>query len=135
MRQNHEYQLARAIAQYMQLQYPKAKFRFDQAGLNLSKAQAGMNKAIQCGRGWPDFFLAEPRGDNPGLFLEIKRDGTRIYKKDGTFTDEHIFEQFWTLRHLREKGYKAEFSIGFDEFKAIVDKYMQQLPHEIRIPI
>jgi len=124
MRQNHEYQLARAIAQYMQLQYPKTKWRFDMAGLNLSKAQAGMNKAIQCGRGWPDFFLAEPRAGFHGMFLEIKKAGTELYKKDGTFKNEHIFEQFWTLKNLSGKGYVAEFSIGFDEFKAKVDSYM-----------
>lgn len=58
---NEEYQIYKQIATYMRYQYPKVAYRFDQAGLNLSKAQAGMNKAIQDSRGWPDLFIAEPK--------------------------------------------------------------------------
>lgn len=61
MRGHPEYNVAKAIAEYMRFQYPKVLFRTDMAGLNLSKAQAGMNKMVQSGKGWPDFFIAEPK--------------------------------------------------------------------------
>jgi hypothetical protein len=82
-------------------------------------------------------FIAEPRtlGNRclegllvepyHGLFIELKKAGTRIYKKDGTLvSNAHIREQFDMLESLRQAGYKAEFAIGFDEAKNIIDEYL-----------
>ena len=78
------------------------------------------------GRGFPDLQILEPRGGFNGLFLEIKRNGERIFKKDGTFASEHILEQADWLNGLRLRGYKAEFAVGFDECKTIIDAYFAQ---------
>jgi hypothetical protein len=60
-----------------------------------------------------------------GLFIELKREGTRIFKKDGALVaDEHIREQFDMLEQLRQRGYMAEFACGFDEAKKIIDEYL-----------
>ena len=60
-----------------------------------------------------------------GLFIELKKEGTRIFKKDGTLVaDEHIREQFDMLAELRNRGYAAEFACGFDEAKKIIDEYL-----------
>jgi len=60
-----------------------------------------------------------------GLFIEIKKAGTRIFKKDGTLVaDQHIREQFDVLEQLRKRGYMAEFACGFDEAKKIIDGYL-----------
>lgn len=60
-----------------------------------------------------------------GLMIELKRPGTRIYKKDGTLVaDQHIREQFDVLEQLRKRGYVAEFACGFDEAKKIIDGYL-----------
>ena len=61
-----------------------------------------------------------------GLFIELKKEGTRIFKKDGRLVaDEHIREQFDMLHDLRARGYAAEFACGFDEAKKLIDDYMK----------
>ena len=136
-RENKEYILCEQIAAYLRLQYPKVLFHFDLAGLNLSKAQAGMTKAIQYGRGFPDLFIAQ-KGDlidkgtglisrnyYSGLFLELKAEGTRLFKKDGSIATPHIAEQAEVLERLRDAGYKAEFGIGYEETVKIIDEYLK----------
>lgn len=124
-RENKEYQLCKAIALYMKLQYPDVIYRFDMAGLNLSIAQAGMNKAIQCGKGWPDLFIAEPRHPYKGLFLELKAEGVKLQNKDGSYATPHLKEQYDMLYKLRLKGYWSDFAVGFDQAKNKIDEYLK----------
>lgn len=123
-KQNKEHELCKAITGYLKAQYPKAYFHFDLAGLNLSMAQAGMQKAITCKRGYPDLFITEPRNGYAGMYIEVK--AVNIYKKDGVtlLANDHIWEQRDMLALLRGKGYYAEFGIGFDECKAMIDAYL-----------
>jgi hypothetical protein len=66
-----------------------------------------------------------------GLFLELKREGTRIYKKDGTLVaDQHIREQHTLLVELERRGYMACFAVGFDQAKQIIDEYLGGLVTE-----
>ena len=109
----------------MRLQYPNVLYHFDPTGLNLSKAQSGMMKAIQGGRGWPDLFIAEPRGVFHGLFVEIKPEGTRIYKKSSLPATPHIEEQETCIFKLNDREYAATFGVGFDDCKAIIDDYLK----------
>jgi len=127
MRNNREYQICKDIAQYLRLQYPNVIYHFDLAGLNLSRAQAGMMKSIQGGRGWPDLFIANQsfQGEYKGLFLEIKTEETKIYKLNGMISTPHIAEQMEMIKLLFRKGYKAMFAIGFDEAKKQIDGYLK----------
>lgn len=60
-----------------------------------------------------------------GLYLEIKADGNSPFKKDGTLKkDEHLEEQEEMLEALRLRGYKAEFAVGFEQAKKIIDEYL-----------
>lgn len=115
------------IADYLRYQYPQVIYRFDLAAdLKLTIGQASKHKRLQRYRGYPDLFIAEPKGKNGGLYLEIKKAGTKIFKKDGALVaDEHIREQFDMLHDLRRKGYAAEFACGFDEAKKLIDDYMK----------
>jgi hypothetical protein len=124
MRNNNEYQLCKQVSNYLRLKYPKVIFHFDLAGLNLSRAQAGMTKAIQGGRGWPDLFIAEPRGNCSGLFIELKAEGTKLLKLNHEFTTPHIEEQHDMIMKLRIKKYMADFCIGFDSARMLIDAYM-----------
>lgn len=127
MRNNREYVICQHATNFMRMQYPHTIWRWDMAGLNLSKAQAGMNKAIQCGRGWCDLFIAEPRGIFSGAFFEVKKEGTNLKKKDGLWAIDHIGEQAQMIEALTRNGYKAKFSIGLDEL--IIDiNYYKSLP-------
>ena len=129
-----EHEMYMQIADYMRYHYPKAIYRFDLAAdLKLSIGQAAKHKRLQGRRGYPDLFIAEPRtirkgGDKyyyAGLFLELKRPGTTIYKKNGELvSNEHIQEQARMLEELRRRDYMAEFACGFDETKKIIDEYL-----------
>jgi hypothetical protein len=129
------------VAQYLKLQYPKVIFRTDfSAGCKMTMGQAVKHKSLQAGRAYPDLFIAQPKFGTSqvspshhlmfehmycaGLFLELKREGVRIKKKNGEWADEHIAEQAAIIGILRLRGYKAEFAIGFDEAKKLIDEYL-----------
>lgn len=74
-----------------------------------------------------------------GLMIEVKKDGTKLkrdkdckkilkgdtkIRKAGDWWDKHIEEQAETLEQLRKDGYKAEFAVGFEEAKKIIDEYL-----------
>lgn len=127
-----ELELQAQVADYIRLEYPSALFHSDfGSGIKLTMGQAIRQKRLNGGRrSWPDMFIAEPGGDNDGdiyygLFIELKKAGTRIYRKDGRLvSDAHIREQFDMLEQLRQRGYMAEFACGFDEAKKIIDEYL-----------
>lgn len=130
MRNNAEYTLCKQIAAYLRIKYPTVVFHFDLAGLNLSRAQAGMTKAIQGGKGWPDLFIAKPRiSTDPdcyyaGLFIELKAEGTRLYKRDNTYATPHLQEQGEMMSKLFRAGYYCKFAVGYNEAVRIIDKYL-----------
>ena len=125
MRANPEYRVYKSIATYLTLQYPRVIYHFDPTGLNLSKAQAGMLKAIQKDKGYPDLFIIEPRNRFHGLFLEIKPEGTKLLKKDLTPVNPHVQEQYNYLSILRGLGFDAHFAVGFDDAKKKIDTYLK----------
>lgn len=140
-----EAQLQQQVADYLRLQYPDVLFHSDYgSGVKLTPKQAAIQKRQNGGRrAWPDMFIAEYSnyvrlvGRNDywnsqlqewdicfGLFLELKKDGTRLKKKNGDWATEHIAEQAKTLEDLRARGYCAEFAVGFEEAKKIIDEYL-----------
>lgn len=72
--------------------------------------------------------------------LKSKKDGTKLkrdkdakkplkgeikIRKKGDWFDKHIEEQAEMLEKLRARGYKAEFGIGLEECKKIIDEYLR----------
>lgn len=129
------------VADYLCLQYPDVLFHSDfGSGTRLTVGQAIKQKRQNGGRrAWPDMLVAEPRHRfeitekerteyystvYAGLFLELKKDGTRLKKKNGEWATDHIAEQAEVLEELRQRGYCAEFTVGFDEAKKIIDDYL-----------
>lgn len=128
-----EHQLYQLIADYLQLNYPSVVYRFDLAAdMKLTKGQAARHKRLHPVRGYPDLFIAEEgvffndgKVDyHDGLFIELKKDGVRLKKKNGEWASEHIAEQAEMLERLRKAGYVAEFAVGFDHAKEIIDAYL-----------
>lgn len=129
------------LANYLKYQYPDLIFRFDYgAGVKLTMGQAVKQKQMQSCRAYPDLFIAEPRGTYHGLFLEIKKEGTKIkrdkdakrplkgeshIRKAGDYFDQHIQEQGEVLERLKQKGYFATFAIGFDHAREIIYQYLK----------
>lgn len=129
-----EEELQVAVAEYLALAYPKVMFHSDfGSGTHLSHKQSAIQRRQNAGRrGWPDLFIAAPREKDKngvtvrygGLFLELKKEGTRIYKKDGTPATPHIAEQLEVLRDLELRGYKAKIVAGFSQAKREIDEYL-----------
>ena len=120
------------VADYIRTQYPKVIFHSDfGSGIKLTMGQAAKQKRQNGGRrAWPDMFIAEPnmlddgRGSY-GLFIELKKEGTRLKKRNGEWASEHIAEQAEVLERLEFRGYWAVFAVGFDEAKSIIDEYLK----------
>ncbi len=148
-----EAELQTAIAEYLARQYPDVLFHSDfGSGIKLTPGQAVRQKRQNGGRrAWPDMFIAQPmlrmfvgkdepdemirlgeEGDSielaneiyAGLYLELKKEGTRLRKKNGDWATEHIAEQAKVLEKLRDRGYCAEFAVGFEAAKKIIDEYL-----------
>lgn len=114
------------LCKYLSMQYPDIEFNSDLSGINQSKTQRGKSKRLRSGRAFPDLVIYEPRGVYHGLFIELKRPGTRIYKKDGNIVaNKHIREQADKIYKLRKKGYCAAFCIGFAEAKDFITRYLK----------
>lgn len=114
------------VADYLRLRYPDVQFHSDfGSGIKLTQGQAMKQKRQNGGRrGWPDLFIADPMNGLHGLFIELKKAGTRLKKKDGTWASSHLEEQNEVLNALQKKGYAAYFAVGFEEAKDIIDDYL-----------
>lgn len=117
------------VADYIRLRYPGALFHSDfGSGIKLTMGQAIKQKRQNGGRrAWPDMFIAWPMRDKGyyGLFIELKKEGTRLFKKDGTPASDHVKEQAELLTKLEGLGYMARFACGFDEAKQLIDDYLE----------
>ncbi|MCR5700214.1 MAG: hypothetical protein K6G49_02160 [Candidatus Saccharibacteria bacterium] len=124
------------VADYLKLQYPKVIFHSDfGSGIKLTMGQAVKQKRLNGGRrAWPDMFVAEPQPHGRdwyhGLFIELKKEGTRLKKKNGEWSSEHIAEQAAMLSDLQHRGYMADFALGFDQAKRLIDDYLKEVKHE-----
>ena len=126
------------VADYLRLQYPDVLFHSDfGSGVKLTPGQAIRQKRQNGGkRAWPDLEIAETScycsiGWGNGRKKEGEtlhpgpRAKNRFNSKDGKeYKNEHIMEQADCLYDLRQRGYCAEFAIGFDEAKKIIDEYL-----------
>jgi len=111
--------LHRAVCDYLRLQYPDVLFNSDLSGsMKLTIGQAKALKYLRSNRGWPDIFIAEPRGGFAGFFLELKREGN-------VANTLHVKEQKEMIQRLTDKGYFAFMAAGFDEAKKVIDAYMK----------
>lgn len=130
-----EAELQSQVAIYLRMKYPDVIFHSDfGSGVRLRPHQARMQKIQNGGRrAWPDMFIAHPvevdHGQPSwrkyaGLFIELKKDGTRLKKKDGSWASEHIAEQAAMLSELQHRGYMADFAIGFDQATRLIDEYL-----------
>lgn len=116
-----------AVCKYIKMQYRDVIFNSDVAsGLHLPKHIAAKAAKMRSSRAQPDLFIAEPRGEYKGMFIELKAHKDDLYKKDDTFRQTaHITRQQTIRLRLLEKGYFAVFAVGFDQAKHIIDTYMK----------
>lgn len=109
---------------WLRLQHPNLIVIVSIGGIKLTLPQVMNQKALGLTKGIPDIFIAEPNGKYCGLFIELKKSGTKLKTKKGTWINEHIEIQAEMIEKLKARGYYATFCIGFEEAKNIIDNYL-----------
>jgi hypothetical protein len=95
------------------------------AGAYLTDGQNTSRRAMASNAGWVDTFIAEPRHGFHGLFIELKKEGVVTHRRDGKLRkDPQIYKENAFLERMRAKGFKAEFAIGMDEARRLIDEYL-----------
>jgi hypothetical protein len=120
--------LATQISGYLSSQYPTIIYHFDTgSGSTTSIGMAMRNKRLNKWSGYPDLFIAEPRGKYRGLFIELKVESP--FKKNGVSLkkNKHVEKQFELLQVLQKRGYFACFGVGFEQCKFIINKYLRNI--------
>ena len=116
--------LATRISNYMQINYPDVIFRFDLAAdLKMTIGQATRNKRLhgKFNKSYPDLFIARANKKYGGLYIELKA----MTKTGNVPNTAHTREQGVIHQILRESGYKADFAVGFDQSKLMIDEYLK----------
>ena len=122
-----EKSLHRGVSDYIRYQYPSVIFNVDLSGaMKLTIGQAVAIKNLRSSRAFPDLMIYEPRANFHGLFIELKKEGEKIYKKKTPeYINDHIQEQAEMIAKLRKRDYCACFCIGFDQAKKVIDEYLK----------
>lgn len=114
---HHEFNTQTKIFRWSRLmtrKYPElALLNPSLSGVPLNKGAAYKAKQAGMVKGYPDMFLPAPKGKYSGLFIELKEN-----KNTATF------EQKWWIEQLRNQGYKAEVTKGFDQTINLIEEYL-----------
>lgn len=102
-----------AVAKYMALQYPRILFFHVPNGGKRDVVTAVKLKRQGVRRGIPDCIIEAPRRGFHGLRVELKVNGNYLEP-----------EQKEVINYYNENGYFATMVRTFDEFKQIVDEYL-----------
>lgn len=122
-----EAQVHRQVADLIRLRWPKAIFNSDGAGNFTTPVQAAMATALRSSSGYPDLFVAAPRGKFHGCYIELKAPDAPLYLKSGVLsTNAHIQKQAEMLQSLTNEGYYANFAQGFEDAEKQLNWYMGQ---------
>ena len=112
-----ELAIQRALVSTLRNEFPLVEDFFNDwaAGAYLTPGQYRSRKELSSGRGWSDLFIPYPSRGYHGLFLEIKKEGTRIYRRDKQLVaDEQIRTEAAFLKRQNDRGYFARFGVGMD---------------------
>ena len=132
--QNEESRIAEQIGHFLKIQYPKIIYRFDIADLKLTMPQAMRNKKLQMKhRGFPDLAILKPSKGYHGLYIELKKDKSEVFLKDGITLKKrinkktgkcHNQEQFEMIQRLNTEGYLALYGFGFGDTQTKIREYL-----------
>ncbi len=121
-----EKQLHKAICKYIKLQYPNVYFLSDPSGLKMSIGMAMELKRTRSNHAQLDIVILEPNNTFNGLVLEVKKDRSEVFKKNGDYREsEHVIEQRKSVSHLLKKGYDAGYVFDLESAIYIIDAYIK----------
>lgn len=112
------------VAAYVAKNYPAVIFDGNSKNIKLEVWQGAAMKRMGKRRGYPDMFIASAKRGYHGLYIELKREGERLKKLDGDWVNEHVENQAEVHEGLRKAGYWADFVIGYEAAKKLIDWYL-----------
>ena len=120
-----EKQLHKAICKYIKLQYPNVYFLSDPSGLKMSIGMAMELKRTRSQHAQLDIVILEPNNTFNGLILEVKKDRSEVFKKNGGYREsKHVQKQRKSIEHLREKGYYVIYVFDLYDAKLFIEAYV-----------
>jgi hypothetical protein len=121
-----EAQMVQELINWVDIYYPNALVHVDfGSGTKLTKGQAVKQALLNKRRGHPDLLFYEPRKGYVGLAIEAKREGEKIYRRDGhTPKTEHIREQISYLAALDAREWYTVIGIGLTDTLSLVKRYL-----------
>ena len=121
-----EWQEQLAFCKWLKMQYPEVRFRSDiQSAGKLTPAMQNIKLILDPFRGFPDITIYLKRGEFCGLMIEMKRENSGLYLKDGSLSNaKHVQEQGKMHEFLRDNGWKVEFAEGMDGAIDLFENYL-----------
>ncbi len=113
------------IEHYIQPKYPSMRMIVNPfSSLKMPAYLMARMKKLGFKRGQPDIMITYNNGRNYGLAIELKKLGEKVFRKDGSLRkSQHLERQSNYLYDLERNGWVAEFAIGFDEARNLIDRY------------
>jgi len=107
--------------------HPEVRFRSDmQAGRKRSYQMQNLTDILDPYSGWPDITIYHKSCNYIGLMIELKRELSGIWLKDGSLSSQkHVQEQAMMHEFLRSLGWCCVFAEGFDEAKRKFEEYIK----------
>tara|TARA_R110000803_G_scaffold209612_2_gene279608 strand:+ start:3568 stop:3909 length:342 start_codon:yes stop_codon:yes gene_type:complete len=109
-----EARIQEIIVNYINLQYPKARYCASLGGIRTGKKQGAKARKTGYVKGFPDLQITEARKGYFGLFIELKKD-KKAYPSPA--------QKIW-LKDLNERGYLALCCKGLDATIEAIDNYL-----------
>ena len=113
------------LCHWIRGEYPEVMFWCDMSGVKLPIGLAVKVSQMKSNRAIPDLFIAHPAQGKHGLFIEYKKTGVGVKRKNGNWMSDHVKEQAEVIEHLRTFGYGACFCAGLEEAKKIIALYLR----------
>lgn len=112
------------VIMYLKQKYPHVLFRVSIDGVRLPigilmkmKRSGGLQRSL------PDIEIFYPNKGYHGLFIEMKKTGRKLKKKNGDWMDDRLEEQANTILKLNNLGYFATFADGESDAIKIIEQY------------
>ena len=122
----------RQVVEWLKLVHPGVLFHTDAAGeLMLDSMRMRQGALNLPGISWPDIQIMAAHRGYFGLFIEMKREGEKLYNDAGIFKNEHLQRQDRTLWLLTERNYLAVFEKGFEAIIEKINWYLLGPPTKI----
>ena len=120
-----EKQIHISVCEYLRLRYPDLIFTSDMGGLLVGMGVRMEIKNKSSHFKIPDLLIFKPNSTCSAAFFELKKSKDDLYlKKCGSLKNDHVKSQEHCMMLLRDLGFHAQFTIGFEGTIQAIEKYL-----------